>query len=77
MLCSGSAAQSSDVAARHEGDREDVAQSAAGGGGPVVALGRHLHLAPAPLPVHSLALRLADGPRLQPQHARRARQRSG
>lgn len=53
-----------------------MAQPAARGGGPAVALGRHLHVAPAPLPVHRLALRLADRPRLQPQHARRARQRA-
>lgn len=77
LYVAGFAAQSSDVPARHEGHREDVAQPPARGGGPAVPLGRHLHVAPAPLPVHRVALRLADRARLQPQHAGRARQRTG
>lgn len=73
----GIAAQSANVVTRHEGHSEDVAQPPARGGRPAVALGRHLHVAAAPLPVHRVALRLADRPRLQSQHARRTRQRTG
>lgn len=76
-MCIGPGAQPADVAARHEGDSEDVAQPAARRRGPALPLGRHLHLAPAPLPVHRVALRGAARPRLQPQDARRARQCAG
>ncbi|KOB75140.1 Transformation/transcription domain-associated protein [Operophtera brumata] len=42
--------QPAHVAARHEGHSEDVAQPTARGRGSALALGRHLHVAPAPLP---------------------------
>lgn len=49
-----------------------MAQPAARRGGPPLTLGRHLHVATTPLPVHRLTLRLADRTRLQSFYARRA-----
>ena len=61
----GPPARQAELAARHEGHREDVAQPAARHLGRPLALVRDLHLAPAPLPG------MISDPHLNPERRRK------